>query len=184
LGVVVLAALALGLNGAAHALPCSVGSVSGSVACGDGAPNDQNDEAADLDGLFGGLTGWMFLQKDELPGLDTNVDINLVVTVDGGGQAGPSGTCEFNPDTWNSYAALAIVIKDGRQAGDVFWSAYLLDNTLQPSSGTWDTGGPDLSHLSVHGVEGCSDVPEPATLFLVGAGLIGLAVHGRRKPKP
>ena len=111
LGIVVLAALALGLNGVAHALPCSVGIVSDSVACADGAPSDQNENAADLDGLFGGLTGWMFLQRDEFPGLDTTVDINLIVTVDSGGQAGPSGTWEFNPATWSIYSELAIVVK-------------------------------------------------------------------------
>ena len=68
-GILLIAVLTLGLNGAVYAIPCGFGGVSGSILCSDGPPGDVNDEVADLiSGNYFGFDDWEFLQKQETPG--------------------------------------------------------------------------------------------------------------------
>ena len=79
-----------------------------------------------------------------------------------------------------------LLVKDG--ANDPFW--YLFDLTSSGLnwdgtealilSGFWPNGGA-ISHVTLYG--NVAPVPEPATMLLLGTGLIGLASVGRKKLK-
>ena len=172
-------ALPFSIIGNAQALTiCNTSDVSGCEECADGILNDSNVSADDLDGYFG-YDNWEYLSKQETPGnLEGPVDIGLVVTPTTGTN---SGTYSFNPGTWSIYDYITVVLKDGDVA-DIKWFAYLLGDGN--SNGTWTyPTGKDLSHLSVYGRKGDAPVPEPATILLLGSGLVGLAGFGRKKFK-
>lgn len=176
-------AAALLLAGEAKAIPCSAGSLTPSTACQDGANGDNNDSAADLNagsGFFN-LTGWVLLEKNETPGpIEAGAfDLGLVVTPDANVD---DGTWSFTNDPWGTFGDIAIVLKDGNQNG-VFYSAYLLVDFS--TNGTWDTGGPGLSHMSVYGRgTPTTQVPEPSAMLSLGMGLLaigGLSLQARRR---
>jgi hypothetical protein len=116
---------------------------------------------------FFGFNDWVYLQKQNLPSpLETNIDVGLAVTPT---TASATGTWSFNSSAWDIFDDIMIVLK----AGPAF-SGYLLDNIAQPSIGTWDTGGKSLSHLTLYARGDSHSIPEPSTIFLLGAGFIGL----------
>ncbi|MBD1399540.1 PEP-CTERM sorting domain-containing protein [Pelovirga terrestris] len=76
-----------------------------------------------------------------------------------------------------------LVVKDGRNSP--FW--YLFDLTFLEWDGTdalvltgfWSDGNGAISHVELYGAR--SEVPEPATLLLFGAGIAGLALYRRKR---
>lgn len=175
--------------GVAWAIPCGAGDVSGATACQNGIGNNDflSDPLAVNAQSFFGFTDWAYLQKQNTPGsLETNINYGLTVSPLTGTQ---TGTWSFNPALWDGYTDVMILLKSGKNkvnGVDYFFSGYLLDKVLMPTSGTWDTGDKDLSHLTLYARLLKPDnppppVPEPGTLLLLGSGLAGVAWYVRKR---
>jgi hypothetical protein len=98
-------------------------------------------------------------------------------------QTGASGTFSLDPTLWDSNDSLAIGFKFGTGNEPDEWFVYLLQSGV--SSGLWDFvnvfgKGGGLSHIVIYGGEGTT-VPEPATLLLLGAGLLSLGFARRKQ---
>ena len=165
-----------------HAIPCGSGGVSGAIACQNGiGKNDFLHPLAVNEQSFFGFDDWLLAEKQNTPGaLESEFDAGWTVGPLGGS---PTGTWAFDTWLWSAYDDIMIVLKGGKtnnNGQDIRFSGYLLDQLNQPTNGTWDTGGKNVSHLSLY-VRGGSTppsggtIPEPASLALVTAGLIGLA---------
>jgi len=182
-------AFTFGIIGNAQALLCESGYVEGSVDCADGIVGVSNVSAGVLNSYnYFGENDWVLLSKQDVgtsPALYEPIDIDLEVNPTTGTN---SGTYSFNTDTWDFCDDIMVVLKDGGVGVEkIQWFAYKLGEGN--FEGDWAypsvVGGPlkELSYLAVYGRGGDVPVPEPATIFLLGSGLIGLAGFGRKKFK-
>jgi hypothetical protein len=146
----------------------------------------ENPNADDIASYFGYSNGYSYYKSE----------------VDGGAESGnfaSSYTTTYDPPSdpedatisWDGLPKphisaadpLWLVVKDGA-AHDPIW--YVLDISVPGIwdgkedivlTGFWPNGGA-ISHLEIVGT---TPVPEPATMLLVGVGLIGIAGLGRKK---
>lgn len=184
----------------AYAVPCAVSDMqlNGFNADACSGPNPDNDNVTLINGLNGLFAGnsWTEIAKDDGPGVaDTGSIDGVTFTVKA--TTGKSGTWDL---TWTGSALPATVDLVAVLKGAGYWSAFLFDNELLLAPGTnlpddsWKitfttpngNNLADLSHLTLYGRDVIEQhtpppVPEPGTIILLGAGLLGLAAYGRKR---
>ncbi len=99
-------------------------------------------------------------------------------------QTKTTGTFSIDANLWNSWNDILIGFKFGTGNNPDEWFVYDLKDLV--SSGSWTfwnvfRHGGGLSHIQLYGSGSPTQVPEPGTLALLGAGLLGLGLLRRRR---
>lgn len=152
------------------------GNMGGSTDCWGamGAGNTGNDPGPSGGGFSIGGEIYDFIAKEDY-GSGTVGNIGLVVS-----PQAESGTWEFTPGALEGNDFL-IVLKQSNDPGYAVW--LFAEGDAASYSGTWFVAwSAGLSHFSIYKGQTSKDrqVPVPATLWLMGAGLAGLGL-GKRK---
>lgn len=163
-------------NGSSYGMYINSGSIIGTVQQGNNDGETYNS---------GDLEAWL---ETEL-GYDTSFELSVTDSVNYTDFDGNTGTWEVIPpvEAISFYAVKAgnyfamYLVNPAEATGS--WSTYDIWQMGQDLglSGTGGNGGLEISHFT--GYNPAAPVPEPATVLLLGSGLVGLAAFGRRREK-
>jgi hypothetical protein len=121
--------------------------------------------------------GWAKIDKTNDSGGTYNGSLSA------GGLGSEDGWFAINNSAWNNaYSSVLLVLQGGGYgffglASNPDWAAFTLAGGT--SGGQWSVSTDKVSSISIYGRTAA--VPEPATLGLFGAGLLGLAIMRRRQ---
>jgi hypothetical protein len=125
-----------------------------------------------------GYTDWIFGEK----AFDSEENIDTGLQVFGTAQ---SGSWFIDDSIWDLYSDVMIVLKGGAAGSRPNYVGYLLmdgqdwGSYLSPFMNGERRKG--ISHMSIYLRGGGNAVAEPATLALIGIGLVGIAYLRRRR---
>ena len=97
------------------------------------------------------------------------------------GQGTTSGTFTIDSAAWTTYGTILFALKSGEGQLDPDWAVFTL--AFGTLSGNWSlSGNQSLSHANLYGGGDPVNIPtpEPASMVLLGTGLLGLAARMRR----
>ncbi len=141
-------------------------SVTGATNCFGPIPG--NDPGPSGDGFVYDGNTYDFNDKDE-DGSDGDGGTLEVTGVDWGDSA--SGSWSVTGITGDAFL---LILKSANE-----YFAFLVPSSV--TDGDFTTAGRGISHISLYTTEGGTTVPEPGSLAILGAGLLGLGLARRRK---
>lgn len=162
-----------------------VASLSGSVTCNyESGSVVGTPKAADLNGYFGSNAPWT--AAGSVAGADGTGGFLTIDLAPGDtwGNGPLNGVWEIAPAFWSIYGTAIISMHVGNGSGNPDWFFWELEDG--DTAGTFSYarltgGGGGLSNMFLWGAGTATSVPEPGSLALLGAGLIGLRLVRRRR---
>lgn len=146
----------------------------------------KNPKASTIAGYFGTEPEWE--DAGELVANGTDKFFKVEVTSGSWGSQPVAGTWTISSDFWSQFESAVISMHVGNGGGDPDHFAWLI--TPGETDGTWsywisqvalnDNGG-GLSNVRLWGQRSDVQVPEPASLALLGLGIAGLIASRRRQ---
>jgi hypothetical protein len=151
--------------------------VSANAGCQIGTTNNDSASRVNADLMFG-YSDWIFGEK----AFENEQNIDTGLWTFGSKQA---GYWFIDDSIWDVYSDVMLVLKGPNSGAPTTYVSYLLvegqdwGSYLSPFMN--GRNRKDISHISIYLRQGANAVAEPATLALIGLGLVGLAYLRRRR---